>query len=54
MVKKNKTEVKGKKQNKITKVKGTEKDIFMVPSTSSTSNLHRVKTNENGLVECDE
>ena len=54
MVKKNKTEVKGKKQNKITKVKGTEKDIFMVPSTSSTSNPHRVKINENGLVECDE
>ena len=54
MVKKNKTEVKGKKKNKITKVKGTEKDIFMVPSTSSTSNPHRVKTNENGLVECDE
>ena len=38
----------------ITKVKGTEKDIFMVPSTSSGSNPHRVKINENGLVECDE
>ena len=38
----------------ITKVKGTEKDIFMVPSTSSASNPHRVKINENGLVECDE
>ena len=37
-----------------TKVKGTEKDIFMVPSTSSGSNPHRVKINENGLVECDE
>ena len=38
----------------ITKVKGTEKDTFMVPSTTSASNLHRVKVNENGLVECDE
>ena len=38
----------------ITKVKGTEKCIFMVPSTSSASNPHRVKINENGLVECDE
>ena len=38
----------------ITKVKGTEKDIFMVPSTSSGSNPHRVKINVNGLVECDE
>ena len=27
----------------ITKVKGTEKDTFMVPSTTSTSNPHRVK-----------
>ena len=38
----------------ITKVKGTEKDILMVPSTTSVSNPHRVKINENGLVECDE
>ena len=38
----------------ISKVKGTGKDIFMVPSTSSASNPHRVKINENGLVECDE
>ena len=38
----------------ITKVKGTEKDIFMVPSTTSAFNPHRVKINENGLVECDE
>ena len=27
----------------ITKVKGTEKDTFMVPSTTSASNPHRVK-----------
>ena len=27
----------------ITKVKGTEKDTFMVPSTISASNPHRVK-----------
>ena len=33
---------------------GTEKYIFMVPSTSSASNPDRVKINENGLVECDE
>ena len=38
----------------ITKVKGTEKYIFMVPSTTSASNPHRVKRNENSLVECDE
>ena len=35
-------------------MKGTEKDIFMVPSTTSAFNPHRVKINENGLVECDE
>ena len=38
----------------ITKVKETEKYIFMVPSATSASNPYRVKINENGLVECDE
>ena len=38
----------------ITKAKGTEKYIFMVPSTTSASNPHRVKRNKNNLVECDE